>query len=302
MDAIDTIRAFNRATLARVGRIEAAYAEEGVSLPEARVLVEVERLGPVPARVLGEALGLNEGYLSRLVSGLARRGLVIREVGREDRRARPVRLGPEGAALAARLGEVSRRGVAGWFDGADPGAMGRVASHLAQVEAELGGRASDAVDLTPLRLGDIGWLTQQHAEGYARDEGFDGTFEPLVARILADFADGHDPACERGWIARAGEVRLGSIFCVKGPEPGLAKLRLFFLVPEARGLGLGRRLLDTCVSFAMEAGYRRMTLWTHESHRAACALYAKAGFACVRSDPVTSFGVDLVEQEWARDF
>jgi N-acetylglutamate synthase-like GNAT family acetyltransferase len=107
-----------------------------------------------------------------------------------------------------------------------------------------------------------------------------------VARILADFADGHDPACERGWIARAGEDALGSIFCVKGPEPGLAKLRLFFLVPEARGLGLGRRLLDTCMGFAMEAGYRRMTLWTHESHRAACALYAKAGFACVRSDPV----------------
>jgi GNAT superfamily N-acetyltransferase len=157
-----------------------------------------------------------------------------------------------------------------------------------------------AVELTPLRPGDIGWLIQQHAEGYARDEGFDATFEPLVARILADFASGHDPACERGWIARAGEERLGSIFCVKGPEPGLAKLRLFFLVPEARGLGLGRSLLDTCMEFARAAGYAHMTLWTHESHRAACALYAKAGFTCVRSEPVHSFGVDLVEQEWTR--
>jgi DNA-binding MarR family transcriptional regulator len=301
MDAIDTIRAFNRATLARVGRIEAAYREEGVSLPEARVLVEIDRIGPVPARVLGQTLGLTEGYLSRLLTGLVRQGFVIREVGATDRRARPVRLSPAGRALADRLGEVSRRRVAGWFDTGRPGAAERMAAHLRLAEAELAEGPGQAVELATLRPGDIGWLTQQHGEAYARDEGFDATFEPLVARILADFATGHDPACERGWIARSGEARLGSIFCVKGPEPRIAKLRLFFLLPEARGLGLGRRLLETCLGFATEVGYRRMTLWTHESHRAACALYAKAGFVCVRSEPVHSFGVDLVEQEWVRD-
>ncbi len=301
MDAIDTIRAFNRATLARVGQIEAAYATEGVSLPEARVIVEIARLGQVPARGLGEALGLNEGYLSRLLSGLGRRGLVIREVGREDRRARLVRLSGEGTACADRLKDVSRRKIAGWFETAAPAAAERVAAHLNGVEAELSGIASSDVILTALRPGDIGWLTQQHAEAYARDEGFDASFEPLVARILADFAEDHDPRLERGWIARAGEARLGSIFCVKGPEPGVAKLRLFFLTPQARGLGLGRRMLDECLTFAKEAGYRRMTLWTHESHRAACALYEKTGFACVRSEPVHSFGVDLVEQTWTRD-
>ncbi len=163
----------------------------------------------------------------------------------------------------------------------------------------MGLSASDVV-LDRLRVGDAGWLIMRHGERYAADEGFDATFEPLVARILAGFLETHDPARERGWIARVGERRLGSIFCVKGPAPDTAKLRLFYLEPEARGLGLGQRLLDACMEFARAAGYRRMTLWTHESHRAACALYAKNGFSCVRSEPVHSFGVDLVEQEWTR--
>lgn len=160
--------------------------------------------------------------------------------------------------------------------------------------------ASDVV-LDGVRIGDAGWLVMRHAEVYAAEAGFDATFEPLVARILAGYLENHDPACERGWIARAGGRRLGSIFCVKGHEPGLAKLRLFFLEPEARGLGLGRRMLEACLGFARDAGYAGMTLWTHESHRAACALYAKTGFVCVASTPVRSFGVDLVEQEWRRD-
>ena len=163
----------------------------------------------------------------------------------------------------------------------------------------MGLSASDVV-LDRLRIGDAGWLIMRHGERYAEDEGFDASFEPLVARILAGFLESHDPARERGWIARAGERRLGSIFCVQGSDPDTAKLRLFYLEPEARGIGLGQRLLDECLAFARAAGYRRMTLWTHESHRAACALYAKNGFACVRSEPVHSFGVDLVEQEWTR--
>jgi GNAT superfamily N-acetyltransferase len=160
--------------------------------------------------------------------------------------------------------------------------------------------ASD-VTLDRVRPGDAGWVIMRHAELYAVDEGFDRSFEPLVARILAAFMESHDPAMERGWIARAGGRRLGSIFCVRGPEPGVARLRLFLVEPEARGLGLGRRLLATCLAFAREAGYARMTLATHGSHRAACALYAKSGFCLTRSEPVRSFGVDLVEQDWTRD-
>jgi GNAT superfamily N-acetyltransferase len=153
------------------------------------------------------------------------------------------------------------------------------------------------VTLRRFEASDADWLVGKHAELYSRDEGFDDSFGPLVASILRDFVAGHDPTCERGWIAMAGDRRLGSIFCVKQSE-GVAKLRLFLLLPEARGLGLGRRLLRSCMTFAAEAGYAEMQLWTHESHQAACALYAAFGWQLVDSKPVRSFGVDLVEQSW----
>ena len=148
--------------------------------------------------------------------------------------------------------------------------------------------------------GDAEWLVHQHGTLYAQAEGFDDTFGPLVASILAAFEADHDPARERGFIAWEDGRRLGSIFCVRVDDE-TAKLRLFLLVPEARGKGLGKRMLEACMAFAREAGYRRMVLWTHESHRAACALYEKAGWRMVRSEPVHSFGVDLVEQSWEVD-
>lgn len=159
----------------------------------------------------------------------------------------------------------------------------------------------DTVELRDLAIGDAGWLIQRHAELYARDEGFDASFEALVAEILAGFIRNRDPATERAFIVVSGNTRLGSIFCVRSGTPGIAKLRLFLLEPEARGLGLGRRLLAACLGFAREAGYTALELWTHESHRAACALYEKAGFRCTGSRPVRSFGVNLVEQSWEID-
>ncbi|MBB95367.1 MAG: GNAT family N-acetyltransferase [Rhodobacteraceae bacterium] len=155
----------------------------------------------------------------------------------------------------------------------------------------------DTADVREFRAEDAPWLVDRHQALYAQDEGFDDSFGPLVAGILADFVAEHDPVRERGWIAEAGGQRLGSIFCVRVDDQ-VAKLRLFLLVPEARGRGLGRRLLSTCMGFARDAGYSEMRLWTHESHRAACALYRAAGWELVDSTPVHSFGVDLVEQSW----
>lgn len=149
-------------------------------------------------------------------------------------------------------------------------------------------------DLAP---GDAGWIISRHGALYAAAEGFDQTFEALVAEILAAFLRSHDPARERGWIAWQGDRRLGSIFCVRLSDK-VAKLRLFFLEPEARGKGLGRQLLAACMQFARQCGYTEMTLWTHESHRAACALYAASGFNLVAETPRRSFGQDVVEQEW----
>lgn len=155
-----------------------------------------------------------------------------------------------------------------------------------------------AVEFRDLAIGDAGWLIEQHATLYARDEGFDASFEALVARILADFIAHRDAPVERAWIAWEGGQRLGSIFCVNGAELDTAKLRLFLLTPDARGKGLGKRLLHLCLDHARSHGFAKLTLWTHESHRAACALYDASGFTCTQSRPVTSFGVDLVEQEW----
>ncbi|WP_377188885.1 GNAT family N-acetyltransferase [Ruegeria meonggei] len=151
--------------------------------------------------------------------------------------------------------------------------------------------------IRPFRASDAPWLVMQHGLLYARDEGFDETFAPLVHSILTDFVAGHDPTRERGWIAeRAGE-RLGSIFCVALDEK-TAKLRLFLLMPQARGLGLGKRMLGTCMAFARSAGFTEMRLWTHESHEAACRLYRASGWHLLNSKHVHSFGVDLVEQSW----
>ncbi len=155
--------------------------------------------------------------------------------------------------------------------------------------------------MRPFAPADTDWLVDQHDRLYARDEGFDDSFGPLVRSILDGFASGHDPACERGWIAMQGGHRLGSIFCVRH-NAELAKLRLFLLVPEARGKGVGRMLLEACMGFARDCKYSGMTLWTHESHRAACALYARAGFALESATPVHSFGQDLVEQTWVCRF
>ncbi len=155
----------------------------------------------------------------------------------------------------------------------------------------------DDVLIRPFRAADAPWLVEQHGNLYERDEGFDATFARLVARILDDFVISHDPTRERGWIAERAGKRLGSIFCV-ALDQNRAKLRLFLLVPEARGLGLGKRMLNTCMDFARDVGFTEMNLWTHESHKAACALYRATGWQLLASKPVHSFGVDLVEQSW----
>lgn len=148
---------------------------------------------------------------------------------------------------------------------------------------------------------DTDWLVEQHGLHYAQAEGFDDSFGALVAEILSDFCANSDPTKERGWIAEQDGDRLGSIFCVRYSD-ATAKLRLFMLVPEARGQGLGKRLLRTCMDYAQSTGYRDMVLWTHESHRAACGLYSAFGWSLCDSKPVRSFGVDLVEQTWKFTF
>jgi GNAT superfamily N-acetyltransferase len=161
--------------------------------------------------------------------------------------------------------------------------------------ALLGGM--DEIALRLFQAEDAPWLIERHGTLYAREAGFDGSFAPLVAEIIADYLARHDPAREAGWIAEAGGRPLGSIFCV-AQSVEVAKLRLFLLEPEARGQGLGQRMLGHCMEFARAKGYARMTLATHESHRAACALYARNGWRIAEERPVRAYGCDLLEQTW----
>ncbi|MGJ8621447.1 MAG: GNAT family N-acetyltransferase [Yoonia sp.] len=161
----------------------------------------------------------------------------------------------------------------------------------------LGQAGQMEVRLRAFRPDDAAWLVDQHAAHYTSVEGFDESFAPLVAEIIAAFLRDHDPRCEAGWIATEGDRRIGSIFCVRLDE-NKAKLRLFYVIDAARGTGVAQALLTRCLEFARAGGYTDMTLWTHESHKAAGAIYARNGFVKTASVPTHSFGVDLVEETW----
>ena len=156
----------------------------------------------------------------------------------------------------------------------------------------------DEIEIRDLATGDAGWVLMRHGALYAAEEGYDLRFEAVVAGILAGFIENRVPGRERAFIAWRGGKRVGSVFCVEGSGPDMAKLRLFLLEPEARGLGLGKRLLAECMGWAKAQGYARMELWTHESHRAACALYAATGWQMIRSEPGEAFGQQVVDQFW----
>ncbi|MXQ06556.1 GNAT family N-acetyltransferase [Alphaproteobacteria bacterium GH1-50] len=160
---------------------------------------------------------------------------------------------------------------------------------------------ADDISFRRATADDADWLVTRHAELYRESDGFDETFGEFVARIVDDYFMNENRRLERGWIAEADGRRLGSIFCTVTDTPEIARLRLFFLEPEARGLGLGGRLLDSCLGFAREAGYRRIVLWTRESHRAACRLYESRGFEKGASTTTTSFGARMIEVDYARD-
>jgi DNA-binding MarR family transcriptional regulator/ribosomal protein S18 acetylase RimI-like enzyme len=297
---IDRVRAFNRFWTREMRLIGRSYLDSGHPLSEVRVLYELANHPDQTARGLAQGLGLDEGYLSRMLKRFGAEGMIARTPDPHDSRRSRLALTEKGAAAFAPLDAASRREVGEILAPLAPAARTRLAAALDAAEAAFAPLAPETVTLRDLGPGDAGWVIGQHGALYARDEGYDGRFEALVAEILGGFLKDRDPACERGWIAEAARRRLGCIFCVR-ENPETARLRLFLALPEARGLGLGRRLLAACTDFARARGYRRMVLWTHESHRAACALYAKSGWRMVGSEPAEAFGQKVVDQHWVRD-
>ncbi|MCO6382785.1 GNAT family N-acetyltransferase [Oceanicola sp. 502str15] len=291
MDDIEALRDFSRFYTQRLGLLGQSYLDSGLGMTEVRVLWELANGGLGTARAIAERLGLDEGYLSRLLAGFERKGWIERKPDPEDARRRRLALTAEGRKQAASHDAASRKAVGVFLGEMSPDARALLGDGLARVKQAFNPpRTAELRDLAP---GDSGWIVERHGLLYARDEGYDASFEALVAEIMAEFIRNHDPARERGWIAWGGGRRLGSVFCVSRGDK-TAQLRLFFLEPEARGLGLGRMMLEACLGFAREKGYRELVLWTHESHRAACRLYERAGFEKLGSRAEHEFGQDTV--------
>jgi DNA-binding MarR family transcriptional regulator/N-acetylglutamate synthase-like GNAT family acetyltransferase len=293
---VEAVRRFNRLYTRRIGALQRGHLDTPYSLTEARVLYELAHREDLTLSVLAAELGLDRGYLSRLLRGLERRALVSRRREASDARRQPLRLTAKGARAFAVLEGRTREEVGGMLKALPGDARTRLVDALGAVEGLLGAKAGEA-RLRAHRPGDIGWVIQRHGELYREEYGYDERFEALVAGIAAQFIEKLDARRERCWIAERDGVRVGAVFLVR-QSPRVAKLRLLLVEPSARGIGLGRRLVESCVDFARAAGYRKLVLWTQSELMAARAIYEKLGFRKVRSETHRSFGKKLVGEYW----
>jgi DNA-binding MarR family transcriptional regulator/GNAT superfamily N-acetyltransferase len=296
---VDTVRAFNRFYTRQIGVLGERLLESPFSLTEMRVLYELAHRDAPTAADLGRDLGLDAGYLSRILRRFETRGLVDRGLSPADGRQSLLRLTRRGRTAFAPLETRARAEVARMLGRLAVPKRQQVVDAMATIERLIGARPPDTATyvLRPHQPGDMGWVIHRHGAIYAREWGYNAEFEALVARICADFLDHFDPAGERCWIAeRNGEIA-GSVFVVRKSKT-VAKLRLLLVEPDARGLGIGRRLVEECVRFARQAGYRRLTLWTQSELDAARRLDQQAGFRRVRRTSHHSFGKDLVAETW----
>lgn len=296
---IAALRAFNRYYTQRIGVLREGLHDSPFTLTQVRVLYEIaHRDQPVASEIVA-ALGLDAGYLSRLVAGFERQGLVARTPSAADARRRELALTRKGEATFAALDASANRDAQALVDALAEDDQTRLVDALATVRRGLGDRTPDeAVTLREPGPGDLGWVVERHGALYTSEYGYSGAFEALVARIAADWLDGHDAGCERGFIAERGGARLGCAFVVKKSRR-VAKLRLLIVEPAARGLGLGRLLVEACIAFARGAGYTRMVLWTHGHLDAARHIYERAGFVRTASGSNTSFGPEVIDETWA---
>jgi DNA-binding MarR family transcriptional regulator/GNAT superfamily N-acetyltransferase len=296
---VEAVRRFNRFFTRRIGVLREGLLHSRYSLTEARVIFELANREGLTPSDLSRGLGLDPGYLSRTLARLEEQGLVVRVRSERDGRRRLLSLTPDGREAFSLLDERSREEVAEMLGGLSEGDQRRLLEAMRTIEGILDEdfKFSQPFVLRPHEPGDMGWVVQRHGALYAREYGWDESFEALVARIVADFVDGYDPANERCWIAEMGGERVGCVFVVKESD-AVAKLRLLLVEPEARGLGLGNRLVEECIRFARNRGYEKLTLWTNSVLDAARHVYEEHGFEIVEEEMHHSFGHDLVGQNW----
>lgn len=317
-DAVSEMRAFNRFYTNVTGLLRGGHLDSPYSLTEVRVLFELARSGPAEVAALRRTLDIDAGYLSRLLARFDGDGLTVRERSASDGRRQVIRLTETGQAAFAELDARQSEQTAGLLTGLDEADLRRLRAAMQTIRQVLPGAAGGddrpararGYLLRPPRPGDLGWVVHRHGAVYAAEYDFDETFEHLVARIVADYAENHDPDREAAWIAEVDGQPAGTVLCVRSAGSSLpsgsvkddetAQLRLLLVEPSARGMGIGAKLVDECLRFARRAGYRQIMLWTQDCLIEAGRIYRRAGFQLVQEGKQHSFGQDLVEQIWSR--
>jgi DNA-binding MarR family transcriptional regulator/GNAT superfamily N-acetyltransferase len=292
-------RGFSRFWTREIGLLHEGLLDTPHSLTEARVIYELGQVPETTASALAHSLELDPGHLSRVLAALEASDLVARRRSPADGRAQLISLAAEGRAAFAELDRRSAEQASTLLERLPPESQVRLLAAMATIEELLGNEGSGAslVIRTPLP-GEFGWVIQRHAALYAREYGFDTSFEALVAQIVAAYLARHDPARERCWIAALGGEPVGSVFCVDAGG-GVAKLRLLIVEPAARGRHVGTRLVEECMRFARATGYRELTLWTQRQLEPARRIYQRCGFELVGAEPAAEvFGTTQVSETW----
>jgi DNA-binding MarR family transcriptional regulator/N-acetylglutamate synthase-like GNAT family acetyltransferase len=294
---VATVRAYNRFYTRTIGLLDEHLSGSPWSLAEARVLYELAHRDAPAAADLVRDLGLDAGYLSRMLARFEAAGLVKRRRSPDDARRSHVLLTAAGHQTFAALDRGARADAERLLGTLPRDDRRRLTAAMQAIRDVLGDPPPAGVVLRDLEPGDAGWIVERHGALYASEFGYDATFEGLVAKIAGEFLETRDPRRERAWIAERAGARVGSVLLVRADDD-TAKLRLLIVEPSARGYGVGGRLVDACTAFARDAGYRRITLWTQSHLAAARALYERAGYVRIAEAPHESFGLDLVAETW----
>ena len=296
--ATAAIRDFNRFYTRQIGLLDQGFLGSPFTLTEVRVLYELAQRDSPTATAIARKLSLDPGYLSRLLKKLERQGHLARGRDAADGRQRPLRLTRTGRRVFESLDRASVEQISGMIGALSPAQVGELVGSMQAVRRFLQPDTPDtAYALRALRVGDIGWIIHRQGLLYAGEYGWDVTYEGLIAEILGHFVRQFDPVTENAWVAQRHGAIVGSVFLVR-ESAAVAKLRLLYVEPSARGLGIGRHLVDTCIAAARAKGYQRLRLWTNDVLVSARRIYQAAGFRLVKEEQHHSFGKDLVGQTW----
>ncbi len=296
----DEVRHFNRFYTNRIGVLNEGLLTSDFSLTEARVIYELAQRPTATATEIGTELKLDPGYLSRMIRNFEQRRLIKKKAAPTDARQSVLSLTARGRKEFENLNQLSRKQVDEILESLSPVDQKRLLTAMKTIEGILTGAAADekvSYLLRPPQAGDMGWVVQANGSFYAQEYSWDETYEALVAQIVADFVKNYDAKKERCWIAEKDGENVGSVFLVKESDQ-VARLRLLIVDSKARGLGIGKRLVDECTRFARQTGYKKITLWTNRILTTARHIYQQAGYKLVKEERHHSFGHDLVGETW----